>query len=327
MSSYLVAALYKFVDLPNPAFVQSLIAGECDGSGITGTILLAREGINGTIAGPEAEMRTFLKWLCQRDEFIGLDIKESSTESPPFHRLKVRLKKEIVTLGVPDIDAANDSGDYVDPSDWNDLISEPDVIVVDTRNDYEVAIGTFKGAISPDTTSFREFPKWVDEQLNDKPDTKIAMFCTGGIRCEKSTALLKSRGFENVYHLKGGILKYLENIEEKESLWNGECFVFDQRVSVTHGLERGRYEMCHACRMPIDSKDLEHEHYQQGVSCHHCFDNLDDAKRQRFEERQLQMELAHKRNEKHIAADISVAKSQKKQQLKLHKERSRNRSV
>ena len=320
--NYLVAALYKFVTLDNFDRLQQPMLDVCQKNGVMGTLLLAHEGINGTISGSESGIKSVISWLNARDEFADIDVKYSWADEPPFYRMKVRLKKEIVTLGVSDIDAANDAGIYVEPEDWNDLISQSDVIIVDTRNDYEVAIGTFKNAQNPHTNSFRELPEWVDNELEANPDTKIAMFCTGGIRCEKSTALMKAKGYNNVYHLKGGILKYLENVPEEDSLWEGDCFVFDQRVSVKHGLEVGDYDMCHACRMPISEKEKQDKRYVKGVSCPHCFDTQDERQRQRFQERQKQMELAKKRNEDHIAADITSAKSQKRAQKELQRKRS-----
>jgi UPF0176 protein len=321
---YLVATLYKFVTLPDFVELQTPLLDICKSNEVMGTVLLAHEGINGTIAGSEKGITQVLDWLKNQTEFSNLETKFSWTHEPPFYRMKVRLKREIVTLGVAGVDAANNAGTYVDPQHWNDLISQPGVIVVDTRNDYEVAIGTFENAQNPETTSFRELPDWVDNQLEATPDTKIAMFCTGGIRCEKSTALLKSRGFNNVFHLKGGILKYLEEIPEEDSLWHGECFVFDQRVSVKHGLQVGDYDMCHACRMPISSDDMANENYVVGVSCPHCFDTQDERQRQRFEERQKQIELAKKRNEVHIGADLDAAKSIKQVEKKRQRERCNN---
>lgn len=320
---YLVAALYKFVTLDNFTEFQQPLLATCKDNDVMGTILLAHEGINGTIAGPEEGINRVLAWIRSHEEFADLDAKFSWAEEAPFYRMKVRLKKEIVTLGVEGVDAANNAGTYVDPKNWNELISDPDVIVVDTRNDYEVAIGTFKNAQNPKTTSFRELPTWVEDELKAKPDAKIAMFCTGGIRCEKSTALLKSQGYDEVYHLKGGILKYLETVPKEESLWEGECFVFDQRVSVKHGLEVGDYDMCHACRMPISQQEMQDERYVKGVSCPHCFDTMDERQRARFEERQKQIELAKKRDENHIAADIEAAKSLKRAEKERQRERSR----
>lgn len=317
--SYLVAALYKFVTLPDFAALQAPLLDVCRENDVMGTLLLAQEGINGTIAGQPAGIHAVLAWLQSRGEFSDLDVKLSHAEDAPFYRMKVRLKKEIVTLGVDGIDAANEAGTYVNPADWNALISRDDVLLVDTRNDYEVAIGTFEGAQNPKTNSFRELPQWVEAKLEAAPDTKIAMFCTGGIRCEKSTALLKSKGYDNVFHLKGGILKYLEEMPEAESLWHGDCFVFDQRVSVRHGLEVGDYDMCHACRMPVSAAEMEDPRYIKGVSCPYCHDTQDATQRARFEERQKQMELAAKRQAPHIAADITAAKAAKR----AEKERQR----
>ena len=321
-NSYLVAALYKFVTLDDFPALQAPLLEMCKENSVMGTILLAQEGINGTIAGPDQGIRAVLDWLRAQSFFADLEVKFSHADDPPFYRMKVRLKKEIVTLGVDEVDAANNAGTHVEPEDWNELISQPDVVIVDTRNDYEVAIGTFKNAQNPNTTSFRELPDWVDNELEAKPGTKVAMFCTGGIRCEKSTALLKSRGFQEVYHLKGGSLKYLETVPEEQSLWEGECFVFDQRVSVRHGLEVGNYDMCHACRMPIGADEMADERYVRGVSCPHCHDKQDARQTARFEERQRQMDLAKLRNESHIAADIDEAKSQKRAQKELQRERS-----
>ena len=322
---FTVAALYKFVTLTNPADIQGPLLAECKKSGVMGTLLLAKEGINGTIAGSGAGIQSVLDWLRARPEFSDLDVKFSHAGGLPFYRMKVRLKKEIVTLGTDGVDAANNAGTYVEPADWNQLIERDDVILVDTRNDYEVAIGTFKGAENPNTKSFRELPEWVEEKLQASPQTKVAMFCTGGIRCEKSTALLKSKGYENVYHLKGGILKYLETVPEKDSLWEGDCFVFDQRVSVKHGLEVGDYDMCHACRMPISTEEMADERYMKGISCPHCFDSQDEKQRARFTERQKQMELANARNEGHIAADVRAAKAVKRAEKERQRELSKKK--
>ncbi|WP_262693169.1 oxygen-dependent tRNA uridine(34) hydroxylase TrhO [Kordiimonas aquimaris] len=299
-STYLVAALYKFVALENFAEYQQPIQNVCTENDVKGTILLAGEGINGTIAGPEEGLRTVLAYLRSIPAFEGLDHKESWASEPPFPRMKVRLKKEIVTMGVPGIDPNQVVGTYVKPQDWNALISDPDVVVVDTRNDYEVAIGTFNRAIDPETKSFREFPDWVKNTDTLKGQKKVAMFCTGGIRCEKSTAYLKEQGFDEVYHLQGGILKYLEEVPEEESLWHGECFVFDDRVSVGHGLREGPYDMCHACRRPISEEDKQSSDYTQGISCPHCYDETSEEQKTRFAERQKQIALAKERGELHI---------------------------
>jgi UPF0176 protein len=299
MSRYLVAALYKFVALPDFEALQKPIQEKCLAEDIKGTILLAGEGINGTVAGPESGMRRFLTFLRSMTEFQDLVHKESWASEAPFPRMKVRLKKEIVTMGVRGIDPNKIVGSYVKPEDWNTLISDPDVVVVDTRNDYEVAIGTFKGAVDPKTKSFREFPKWAEDNKEVLKKPKVAMFCTGGIRCEKSTAYMKEQGYEEVYHLEGGILKYLEEIPESESMWHGECFVFDERVSVGHGLKEGPYDMCHGCRRPISEEDKQSEYYVAGVTCPFCHDELTDEQKARFAERQKQMELARKRGELH----------------------------
>ncbi len=304
MSSYLVAALYKFVSLPDFEKLQKPILDICEKNQIRGTILLASEGINGTVAGPEQGVRNLLAYLNKRNEIGPINHKESWAEEMPFLRMKVRLKKEIVTMGVPGTDPNKIVGTYVKPEDWNDLISDPDVVLVDTRNDYEVEIGTFKDAIDPKTTNFRDFPAWVQENKETLSKPKIAMFCTGGIRCEKSTAYMKEQGYDEVYHLEGGILKYLEKIPEEKSLWEGECFVFDNRISVKHGLEEGSYDQCFGCRWPITEQDKKSVKYIKGVCCPRCFDDTDDDKKARSAERQKQIDLAKKHGKAHMAADI-----------------------
>jgi len=300
MSNYLVAALYKFVRLPEYEALQAPIAEICSENNVKGTLLLAAEGINGTIAGPEEGLRNVLAYLGAIPAFEGLVHKESWAEKEPFLRMKVRLKKEIVTMGVEGIDPNKVVGTYVKPEDWNALISDPDTILVDTRNDYEVAIGTFKGAVDPKTKSFREFPAWTEENKDLFKKPKIAMFCTGGIRCEKSTAFMKEQGYEEVYHLEGGILKYLEEIPEAESLWEGDCFVFDERVSVRHGLEEGDYHMCRACRRPVSEEEMAMPEFVEGVSCPYCHEETTEEQKERFAERQKQIMLSKKRGEKHI---------------------------
>ena len=299
---FLVAALYKFADLDDYEDIQQYLLRVCQKEDVKGTILLAKEGINGTISGPEQGVQNVLSYLRSDPRLADLPHKESWADDVPFLRMKVRLKKEIVTMGVPDIDPVNHVGTYVEPEDWNDLISDPDVVVVDTRNDYEVDIGTFAGAIDPRTRSFREFPEWVANSDLADGKKKIAMFCTGGIRCEKSTAYMRSLGVEDVYHLKGGILKYLELVPEEKSLWEGECFVFDDRVSVGHGLKPGPYDLCHACRNPIDEDDKRSDHYVPGVSCPKCYDSNSPEQKKRFAERQKQMELAKARNQIHLGS-------------------------
>lgn len=296
----LVAALYHFVPFSRFRDFQKPLQAICDENGVKGTLLLAHEGINGTIAGPEAGIRTVLAFLRAQPEFAGLVHKESDAAKMPFLRMKVRLKKEIVTMGVETIDPLKVVGTYVEPKDWNALISDPDTIVIDTRNDYETAIGIFKNALDPNTKTFREFPDWVRNNpgLHNKP--KLAMYCTGGIRCEKATAFMKENGFDEVYHLKGGILKYLEDVPPEESLWEGACFVFDDRVSITHGLKQGDHTLCHACRHPLTPEDRASDQFEDGVSCPHCHDSRTEADRERYRQRQKQIALARKRGEKHI---------------------------
>jgi UPF0176 protein len=299
-SGFLVAALYHFVSVPRFADLRAPLQALCEENGVRGTLLLAHEGINGTIAGPHAGIRTVLAFLRSQPEFAGLEHKESLAADMPFLRMKVRLKKEIVTMGVEDIDPNRSVGTYVAPADWNALISDRDTILIDTRNDYETAIGIFKGAVDPNTKTFREFPDWVRQNtgLHNKP--KIAMYCTGGIRCEKATAFMKEQGFDEVYHLKGGILKYLEEVPAEESLWEGACFVFDERVSVTHGLEEGEHKLCRACRHPLTAEEITSPLYEAGVSCPHCHEARSEEDRMRFRQRQKQMDLAKKRGERHL---------------------------
>ncbi|TPL12627.1 rhodanese-related sulfurtransferase [Mesorhizobium sp. B2-4-14] len=290
-----VAALYRFARLDAFGELRVPLAAFCRGRGIKGTLLLAHEGINGTVAGSEAAIADLIEHIETIDGLAGLEVKYSMAAAMPFHRMKVRLKREIVTMGVEDIDPATSAGTYVAPADWNALISEPGTIVVDTRNAYEVSIGTFKGAVDPATASFRDFPAWVEAHKADFEGRKVAMFCTGGIRCEKATAYVRSLGFEDVFHLKGGILKYLEEVPAEQSLWQGECFVFDERVSVSHGLAEGEAELCRACRHPVTASELTSPKYATGVSCPHCFDVRSDEDRKRYAERQRQVALAEAR--------------------------------
>jgi UPF0176 protein len=287
-----VAALYRFVRLDRCEELRAPLAAFCCSRGIKGTLLIAREGINGTVAGSEAAIADLIAHLEAMPEFAGLDVKYSAAGEMPFHRTKVRLKREIVTMGVPDIDPLAGAGAYVDPGDWNALIADPDTVVVDTRNGYEVALGSFAGAINPQTESFRDFPDWVARNRDALDGKKVAMFCTGGIRCEKATAYVKSQGIDEVFHLKGGILKYLEEVPAEESLWRGECFVFDERVSVAHGLEVGEAELCRACRHPLAVADRLSPKFAEGVSCERCYDSRTEADRARYAERHRQVELA-----------------------------------
>lgn len=302
MSQIVVAALYKFVKLPDYQEFAPHLKTHCDEHGLKGTLLLAEEGINGTVSGDRAGIDSLLAFLAADGRFDNLSHKESLYDEQPFYRMKVKLKKEIVTMGVNGIDPQKIVGTYVKPQDWNALISDPDVVVIDTRNSYEYDIGTFERAIDPKTETFREFPAYVAEHLDPAKHKKVAMFCTGGIRCEKSTAYMKEQGFEEVYHLEGGILKYLEEVPEEESLWRGECFVFDNRVAVNHRLEKGIYDQCHGCRHPITEEDKLSAQYMAGVSCPRCYDKLSGEQKARFAERQKQIQLAKERNEPHIGA-------------------------
>ncbi|MGB0411520.1 MAG: rhodanese-related sulfurtransferase [Pikeienuella sp.] len=297
---YIVAALYHFTRFDDLPAVQGPLADLCAAGHVKGTLLLAHEGINGTIAGPREGIDAVLAHIRALPGCADIEVKESTASEPPFLRMKVRLKREIVTLGQPGVDPTAQVGTYVAPEDWNDLITRDDVVVIDTRNDYEVGIGTFEGAVDPKTSSFREFPEWWRANRDDFAGKQVAMFCTGGIRCEKASSFLLSEGVNEVFHLKGGILKYLEDTPKQDSRWNGECFVFDGRVSVGHGLVEGSYDQCHACRRPITEEDKTHTAYRKGVSCHQCIDEYSDADRARFEQRQRQIALARERGEVHL---------------------------
>lgn len=319
-----VAALYRFARFPEfetyrQPLQDCLLAAE-----VRGTLLLAAEGINGTIAGPRAGIDRVLGFLQQDSRFAGLEVKESYVDENPFYRTKVKLKKEIVTMGVAGIDPNKIVGTYVEARDWNALIADPEVLLLDTRNKYEVEIGSFAGAVNPGTDSFREFPDYVKKQIDPGKHKKVAMFCTGGIRCEKSTAYLREQGFEEVYHLKGGILKYLEEVPESESKWEGECFVFDNRVTVNHQLERGSFDQCHACRMPITEQDKQREEYQPGVSCQHCLGAQSPEQRQRYAERERQIELAQRRGEEHLGHPVQATIEQRRKQKLAFKKSQRD---
>ena len=303
--TYCVAALYHFTRLADYEQLKAPLQDMCDLLGIKGTLLLAYEGINGTVAGTDKAISALLEYLRADPRLAALEHKESRSEDMPFYRMKVRLKREIVTMGVDGVDPNEVVGTYVDPKDWNALITDPDVILIDTRNDYEVEIGTFKGALNPDTQTFREFPQWVEDNRENLKKPKVAMFCTGGIRCEKASSFMKQNGFDDVYHLKGGILKYLETQPEKESLWEGDCFVFDQRVAVKHGLEESDYDQCYACRYPITDNEKESPLYVKGVSCPRCHNKMSEEQRARFAERQKQIALAKERGEDHLGRKVS----------------------
>lgn len=294
-----VAALYKFVSLPDYQALREPLLNALLEHGVKGTLLLAEEGINGTVSASRAGIDGLLAWL-KRDPRLGdVDHKESYCDEQPFYRTKVKLKKEIVTLGVAGVDPNRQVGTYVEPREWNALISDPDVLLIDTRNDYEVAIGTFEGAVDPKTKSFRDFPAYIKAHFDPSRHKKVAMFCTGGIRCEKASSYMLGEGFEEVFHLKGGILKYLEDVPQAQTKWQGDCFVFDNRVTVRHDLSEGDYDQCHACRTPISVDDRQSEYYTPGVSCPHCWDSLSEKTRAGARERQKQIELAKARNQPH----------------------------
>ena len=301
-----VAALYKFTALPDCAKLRAPLQDMCDLLGVKGTLLLAEEGLNGTVAGSEPATAKLIAFLRADPRLSDLDVKYSTAEDMPFYRMKVRLKREIVTMGVDGVDPNKTVGTYVNPDDWNALISDPDTILIDTRNDYEVGIGTFKGAVNPNTQTFREFPAWVEANRDKIDKPKVAMFCTGGIRCEKASSFMLENGFDDVYHLKGGILKYLETQAETNSLWEGDCFVFDQRVAVSHGLKESDYDQCFACRRPITEDDKSRPEYSKGVSCHHCFEEMSEAQKSAFAERQKQIALARARGEVHIGRKVKT---------------------
>lgn len=302
-----VAALYHFTSFADCTTLRAQLLEACRKLGIRGILLLAHEGINGTIAGTDSAIADILAVIRALPGCADLEVKFSRAPALPFHRMKVRIKREIVTMGVEGLDPRRDVGHYVAPEDWNALISDPDTIVIDTRNDYEVAIGTFRGAIDPGTRSFREFPQWFRERQQELKNQgrapRIAMFCTGGIRCEKATAFVRAEGIEDVFHLQGGILKYLETVPEPESLWDGECFVFDQRVSVGHGLKPGSFDICHACRTPLSEADRKTPEYEAGISCPHCHAERTEAQRRRYAERERQMQLASRKGTQHLGAD------------------------
>jgi UPF0176 protein len=327
MTQIVVCAMYKFVSLEDFEDIKPPLLAFMLEHDVRGTLLLAKEGINGTVSGTRASIDALLAYLKQDERLANISYKESFTDEQPFLRTRVKLKKEIVTMGVEGIDPNHIVGTYVKPKDWNALISDPEVLVVDTRNDYEYQVGTFKHALNPDTETFREFPDYVKQNLDPEKHKKVAMFCTGGIRCEKSTAYMKEQGFEEVYHLEGGILKYLEEVPEEETLWEGECFVFDERVTVNHALEKGKYDQCNACRMPITKEEQQSEKFVHGVSCPHCFDKTTDEQKARFREREKQMQLAQQRGEAHIGADSAETIAKRKQEKQKLREQQRQQSL
>ena len=309
---YIISALYKFHNIPDPCKIHNEIREELKKNSIKGTVLVGSEGINGTISARcSKNLNESLAFIRSISGFKNIDIKNSFSKKSPFVRLKVKLKKEIVTIGDSSVNPNINRGDYVEPNEWNKIIEDEDVLLIDTRNKYECTIGTFRNALNPNTTKFREFPKWLESQnFSDsyKKNKKVAMFCTGGIRCEKASSLMKTKGFKNVYHLKGGILNYFESVPEKESLWNGECFVFDDRVSIKHDLSEGTYNMCHGCRMPITDDDKKSKNFIKGVACPKCFDKTSDEQKSRYMSRQKQIDIAKKRNKQHIGPREEVIK-------------------
>ncbi len=311
---YTVCALYKFVTLEDYQQIRQPLLEKMESLNIKGTLLLALEGINGTVSGTQEAIQQLLDYLNADARMNPISFKVSFDETQPFHRTKVKLKKEIVTLGVEGIDPRRSVGTYVKPKDWNALISDPEVVTIDTRNDYEIEIGTFKHAIDPETKTFREFPEYVAKNLDPKKHKKVAMFCTGGIRCEKSTAYLKEQGFEEVYHLEGGILQYLEDVPQEESLWEGDCFVFDNRVAVNHDLQRSEYDQCYACRLPITEHDKQSDLFEPGVSCPKCHGTHSEEQIARFREREKQVQLAKARQEEHVGSEARKAMKRRRQQ-------------
>jgi UPF0176 protein len=308
MTDIVVAAFYHFTRFGDPAALRASLLAELSAHGLKGTVLLAPEGFNGTLAGSRAGIDSALDILRALPNSTHMEHKESHAGSMPFYRLKVRLKKEIVTMKVPGIDPSANVGTYVAPEDWNNLIADPETFLIDARNDFEVQMGTFAGAVNPETVRFSDLPEWLENHRAEMENKKVAMFCTGGIRCEKATSYLKERGIDDVFHLKGGILQYLENIPEAESQWRGECFVFDGRVSVTHGLEIGEYELCHACRSPINSAVRLSGNFVAGVSCDNCIDQRTDEQRARYAARQDQIRLAKENGTVHVGATYGTIK-------------------
>ena len=301
-----VAALYRFARFPDPAALRQTLLDCCGANGVKGTLLLAREGINGTIAGPTEGIAAVIAQIRALPDCADITVKYSDAETMPFHRLKVRLKREIVTMGEPDIDPRGGVGTYIAPADWNALIDDPDTIVIDTRNAYEVKVGSFAGAVDPQTAAFSDFPAWARANRAALEGKKVAMFCTGGIRCEKSTAFLKAEGLTDVFHLEGGILKYLEEVPPEQSRWQGECFVFDERVAVGHGLTLGTHALCRGCRMPVSPEDRASPLFEEGVACPACAPTQDETKRAAAAERHRQVKLAEGRGELHVGASQRV---------------------
>ena len=308
MSEVVIAALYKFVDIDDTEQLRKKLLERCKSLEIKGTFILSGEGINGTVAGVKESIDSIIDYLKADKRFEDIECKFSADEKIPFYRIKVKIKDELIPIGMEGVDPRKNVGKYVNPSDWNSLINDPETLVIDVRNDYEVEVGTFRGALNPRTQNFREFPEFVRENLNPNKYKKVAMYCTGGIRCEKASSFMLGEGFSDVYHLKGGILKYLEEVPAEESTWEGECFVFDNRTSVDHDLENGVYDLCHNCRYPVSPEDMESEYYEKGVSCPRCHDKISESRRKSLEERNKQIKLAKKRNQPHLGVDQKTLK-------------------
>ena len=303
MSEILIVALYKFVELKDLSAIRKRLLEKCKSLEIKGTFILASEGINGTVAGKKENIESIIDYLKSDKNFTDIECKYSYDNKIPFYRMKVKIKDELIPIGQDGVDPRKMVGTYVNPSSWNELVEDPETLLIDVRNEYEVEVGTFRGAINPKTENFREFPDFVRKNLDPKIHKKVAMFCTGGIRCEKASAFMLREGFSDVYHLKGGILKYLEEVPNAQSTWEGECFVFDNRTSVDHDLENGVYDLCHNCRYPVSPEDMKSDYYEKGVSCPKCHNRITESRRRSLEERNKQIRLARSRNQQHLGID------------------------
>ena len=303
MKNITIVSLYKFVNIEDPEAFRSELLEESKKFDIKGTFIVAAEGINGTVAGTADNISSILDYLRKDERFSDVECKYSYDDKVPFYRMKVKVKDELIPIGVDGVDPLKAVGTYVDPNDWNNLIEDPDVLLIDVRNDYEIEVGSFKGAVNPGTDNFRVFPDYVENNLDPEKHTKVAMFCTGGIRCEKASSYMLGKGFSEVYHLKGGILKYLEDVPREESLWDGECFVFDNRTSVDHDLQNGIYDLCHNCRFPVSPEDMKSEQFEKGISCPRCYDTITPERRTSREERNRQIKLARERNQAHLGVN------------------------
>jgi len=303
MKKITIVSLYKFVGIEDLETFRKELLAKCRKHGLKGTFIIASEGINGTVAGTGENIESIINYLCEDKRFIDIECKYSFDDKVPFYRMKVKIKDELIPIGVGGVDPQEIVGTYVSPSDWNKLIKDPDVLLIDVRNRYEIEVGSFSGALSPETDNFRYFPEFVENNLDPEKNRKVAMYCTGGIRCEKASSYMLSKGFKEVYHLKGGILKYLENVAKQNSLWDGECFVFDNRTSVDHDLENGVYDLCHNCRFPVSPEDMESVNYEKGISCPRCYDSISPERRTSLEERNKQIRLAKERNHMHLGVN------------------------